>query len=515
MTSMKYFCGVLILVGSFLVSACGNSASPISDVPGTVENDTVEPRLLSMEFLAADNPQEMVENVVCDIVGDSIVHCWIPNFMQHKRLIPTFTFSGDRVYFDSRLAESGISVIDFKAPVNLAVSSLDKLKQYTVYVHSFTGLPVLWIEIQNRAEVISKDSYLNAHFTLVEDVVTRGAGDVLEMDGQIKGRGNSTWTGAKKPYRLKMNSGVSLLGEAKDKSWVLLANYLDKTMLRNATAFYLSSISCLDYTPKFHFVEVMMNGRYNGTYQLGDHLKISSDRVNVGEDGFLLEIDSKAEFDDVTVKVEHIENPVNIKDPDVGVDDDDYNYVRQYLAAADDALFGSRFTDPDEGWQKYLDINSFVDWYLINEITKNMDATFNTSCFMNLKRGGKLKMGPVWDFDLAMGNVYNTEISSPEGLWVVGSQWYTRLFQDPAFVAKVKERFNYFYAMRNEIINEMNLNAQYLKYSVRENDNKWHILYSSIGPNTDVWGSYVNEVQQMKVWLAKRFECLKTELSKF
>ena len=80
----------------------------------------------------------------------------------------------------------------------------------------------------------------------------------------------------------------------KDKSWVLLANFADKTMLRNYLAFYMGRISNLDYTPRSHFVELMLNGRYNGTYQLCEKLKISGDRVNVGDDGFLMEIDARA-----------------------------------------------------------------------------------------------------------------------------------------------------------------------------------------------------------------------------
>ena len=198
----------------------------------------------------------------------------------------------------------------------------------------------------------------------------------------------------------------------------------------------------------------------------------------------------------------------------MAIGDGNYHYIRQFLSDADAALFSEKFTDSEHGWQKYLDINSFVDWYLINEITKNLDAIFTTSCFMSLKRGDKLKMGPLWDFDLAMGNVYNSDVSSPEGLWVIKSQWYSRLFQDPVFVAKVKERFNYFYSRQNDIFNDINLNAQYLRYSVRENDYKWNILYSSIGPNTDVWGNYTNEVQHIKVWLTQRFENLKKEFSR-
>ena len=162
---------------------------------------------------------------------------------------------------------------------------------------------------------------------------------VTEADVKIKGRGNSTWAMAKKPYALKFDEKISLLDEPKDKSWVLLANYADKTSLRNQTAFYMGSISNLDYTPRFHFVDLMLNGRYNGTYQLGEKIKISKDRVNVGDDGFLLEIDAKAGADEITFYTNHLNHPVNIKDPDVEVDDENYNYIKDYVITAEDALF--------------------------------------------------------------------------------------------------------------------------------------------------------------------------------
>jgi hypothetical protein len=99
----------------------------------------------------------------------------------------------------------------------------------------------------------------------------------------------------KKPYRLKFENKIALFGEEKDKSWVMLANYYDKTMIRNQIAFYMGKSSNLEYTPKFHYVELILNGRYNGTYQLGDKIKVGSNRVNVGDDGFLLEVDGTAE----------------------------------------------------------------------------------------------------------------------------------------------------------------------------------------------------------------------------
>ncbi|MDE6298342.1 MAG: CotH kinase family protein, partial [Muribaculaceae bacterium] len=481
-----------------------------------IDSNIVIPKLLSMEFRAVNNPKDLIEDAVCTIVGDSVVDCWIPNITDSKQLIANLSFDGDKVMADNQELESGNTIIDYRAPVKLEVLSAEDKKEYTVYVHAFTGLPILWIETEGREEIVSKEDYLKAHFRLVEDVVTRGPGDVIEVEGKIKGRGNSTWKMDKKPYRLKFDSKVSFLDEPKDKSWVLLANYTDKTSLRNATALFMGSISNLEYTPRFHFVDVMLNGRYNGTYQLGDKIKISKDRVNVGDDGFLMEIDSKAvdESDARYFMVSHIEQPVNIKDPDVEYGDEAFNYAKDFVTLADKVLFSDNFTDPEEGWQKYLDIDSFVDWYLINEITKNNDGIFYSSCYMNLKRGGKLRMGPLWDFDVALGNVDYNKNYEVEGLWVYKVRWYNRLFEDPEFKARVKERFDYFYGRRDDILKEINENARYLKLSVIEDENRWHTFYNYTWPNYDIWGSYMNEVQSMKTWLSRRFEWLKTEFDK-
>ena len=88
------------------------------------------------------------------------------------------------------------------------------------------------------------------------------------------------------------------------------------------------------------------------------------------------------------------------------------------------------------------------------------------------------------------------------------------MFEDPEFVAKVKERFNYFYCRRDDIMREINANANYLKYAVQENENRWHTFYTYTWPNYDIWGSYNNEVQSMKEWLNARFEWLKGEFDK-
>ena len=479
--------------------------------------DRVEPRLLTMEFVKADNPS-LKENVKCKIIGDSIIECWLPGLLNEKLLKPRFTFEGTMVVIDGFEAESGKTEIDFTRPRTVAVAVSNKIQYYTIFVHSYTGLPLMFITTDGYKEVTSKEVYLSATMNLREDVKTRAAGDVIESRVNIKGRGNSSWKFPKKPFRLKFDEKISLLDMHKDKSWVLLANYNDKSMLRNSLAFYMSSISNLDYTPESHFVELIFNNKHWGTYLLCEKVKISNHRVAVGDDGFLLEIDSRAssEADSRYFVVSHLENVVNIKDPEVAYGDANYNYAKDFVMKADNALFSNNFTDPKTGWQAYMDMDSFVDWYLIHEIGKNLDSNFDTSCYMHLARGGKLMMGPVWDMDVAFGNMSQTNQScyKPTGFHIKSTQWYTRLFRDPAFVKRVKERFNYFYRHQNDILANVNADAQYLKYSAQENNEVWHLFNVKTWPNYNIWGSYQNEVQELKTWFTTRMEWLKSEFDK-
>jgi hypothetical protein len=489
------------VIVAIVLCSCSGDKDPVElDLPESV------PELKSFKFLTADNPLLLKEDVDGYIVGDSIVECWAHYIMESKKLIPVFDFNGNVLTINGEAAESGVTPIDFSTPSKLKIDN----KIYTVYMHSFTGLPILWIDTDNEQPIDSKEVYINAHFRLKEDVVTRGVGSVIDVDGQIRGRGNSTWTNyPKKPYRLKLKSKTSLLDMPEDKNWVLLANYSDKTLMRNDIALYLGEQSKLDYTPRNHFVEVILNGSYIGNYQLTEQIKISKNKVAVGDNGFLLEVDAKAASDDVTFRVSHLSKPINIKDPDVTKGDEDYNFVVDFVTKADEALFSENFKDKDTGYPHYFDVDSFVDWYLINEITKNNDAILYTSCYLHLRRGDKLKMGPLWDFDIAFGNVNYNGCDDPEGLWIYKASWFQRLFEDPDFVSMVKERFEYFYSIKDEIYSRMDENMAYLRYSVSENNDKWGVLYDNTWPENDIWDNYKNEVDTMKQWLEKRMEWLK------
>lgn len=520
----QYFCLILLVV---IIPLGGESCSSESAYQANEafyaitekdKSDSESPKILSMSFEKDNNSYQLINDEVCKIVGDSVIECLARYLMPDKNLIATIVYDGDEILLNGEKAFSGVTSCDYDKPVKLTVCKGKQKKDYSVYVYSFTGLPILWIETQNRSEIVSKEEYINAFLKFEDNNNSRNENRIIESYLKIKGRGNSSWVNSpKKCFRLKFDEKISFLDEPKDKAWVLISNYFDKTMIRNKLAYYMGEISNMDYSPKFHYVELMLNGRYHGSYILGDKLKISKHRVNVGDNGFLVEIDAKAVSENgIYFYTKNLLRPVNIKDPDLEFGDDNYIYIKNYFEETERVLFSDNFKDPHKGWQKFLDMNSFVDWWIIHEISKNADAlAFGQSCYMNLQRGGKLKMGPVWDFDQSFGNNNASYIYPIDGFIYLDydNKWYIRLFEDPAFIKRVKERYDFFYKQKELFLNFIDHNANYLHHSITENEERWNILNSFIPTvNRDVWGSYNNEVQYLKTWLGQRMDWLKTAI---
>ena len=414
----------------------------------------VEPYLYSMEFVAADNPYQLIENTTCTIIGDSAVECRILNITEDKILIPRFTFQGSAVTINVVESESGVTQFDFSSPVVLSVITASKIKDYVVCVNSYTGLPSVWLSTNSHVNVANANQYYGGSIKVIDGAKTRAGSSVIKASVKIMGLSPIRWYRpdyilsnsedlllAKNGYMIKFNNGISLFNDPKGATWRILPNLDDLTFLHNQTAFYMGKISNLDYTPRAHHVDMLLNGRYYGNYLMIERPEISEDRVNIASDGIILNVGS-----DESGKYfysNYLEHPVTVMIPG-SPSAETVAYANEFVVNAENALFSSSFADASSGWQKYMDIDSFVDWYLINEIAKNPDGAFKTNCLMNLEKGGKLKMGPLWDFEEAFGNT--SKNISPEGFVIKNTNWYSRLFQDPAFVAKVKERFDYFYA---------------------------------------------------------------------
>ncbi|WP_179336207.1 CotH kinase family protein [Winogradskyella costae] len=370
-------------------------------------------------------------------------------------------------------------------------------------------LPIISIMTENLQPVISRDDYITGEV----EITSSNEDENLVLGLEIRGRGNSTWQFPKKPYQIKFDDKEKILGMAKDKKWVLLANYSDKTMLRNEVAFNLSRFSDLDWTPDARSVELFINNEYVGVYQIVQKVEESSNRVDIGDNGYLLEVDQLSRLDPDDVYFETNNYLFNIKEPNLDAGDDQYNIINNYIQLTENILLGDNFTDPVEGYVKYIDVDSFIDWYLINEITKNNDAIFYSSVYMNYTPGGKLKMGPVWDYDISMGNINYNNNETTDGFWIKNATWYSRLFEDPNFVSKVKSRFNYFYDNRNLFQEHIDSSALSLSQSQERNFFKWPILGTYVWPNNVFFPTYDEEVVYLKDWLNDRLEWLNNNLN--
>ena len=365
------------------------------------------------------------------------------------------------------------------------------------------------IMTENLQPVISRDDYIAGEIT----ISNINEDEDLVLDLEIRGRGNSTWTFPKKPYQIRFEDKQSILGMAKDKKWILLANYSDKTMLRNEVAFNLSRFSNLDWTPDSRSVELYINHEYVGVYQIVQKVEETSNRVNIGNDGYLLEVDQLSRLDEDDVYFESNNYLFNIKEPKLDAGDDEYNIINEYIQLTENTLLGDNFTDPVDGYEKYIDVASFIDWYLINEITKNNDAIFFSSVFMNYIPGGKLKMGPVWDYDISLGNINFNNNETTDGFWIKNATWYARLFEDPNFVSKVKSRFNYFYNNKNIFLEQIDSSALSLSQAQARNFSTWPILGTYVWPNNVYFPTYNEEVVYLKEWLNERLEWLNVSLN--
>ena len=503
--SVLLFC----LIG--LLSSC--QEEEVIPLPSTQKSFT------NFSFLAANNPGFLSEDWSY-VIHENHVNAMFPPGLRTDSLVASFSSTAAAVLTDTVVQRSDTTVNDFTTPTVYTLMAEDSsTATYEIRSHLFTGVPVVYIDTEGQAPIASKDEYIDGRITIIAN--GQGEENVSGADIEIRGRGNTTWKMSKKPYRFRFSERTEVLGMPEHKVWILLANFSDKTLLRNHTAFQLSQRFGLVYTPRSQFVDLWLNGAYQGNYQLTEQIKIDESRLNIDElkaddvsndkitGGYLLEIDGRRD-EDASFRTTQGERFV-IKSPDEDVPEQTA-YIRQYVQAAEDALFADSFTDAQQGYAQYLDTESFVDWYLLNELTKNTDAKFANSVYVHKPRGGKLTMGPVWDYDIGMGNVDYSPGQFTEGWYIREASWIKRLFEDPAFAQRVAARWQVLKPQVDQVIADIDQEAAYLHQSQQLNFRRWTILGYKVWPNPVATGSYAGEVAYLKDWLTKRVAWMDSQL---
>ena len=359
----------------------------------------------------------------------------------------------------------------------------------------------------------------------------------------IEIRGSSSQMFPKKQYGIETRDAlgedldVALLGMPKESDWVLSASYSDKTLLHNVLAFKLAN-DLGHYASRTRYCEVILNGDYHGVYMLMEKIKRDKNRVNVSKmeaaniageavtGGYIFKIDKTAgsstqgwysahlPYADAWQKIYFQYDYPNEDD----IVPEQKAYLQNYTRAFEDLMARADYADPQNGYAQMLEVASFVDYFILQEIAHNVDG-YRLSAFMHKDRDSqnpKLKMGPLWDFDLAFGNADYYDGANVNGLQVtfqVRSDafqlpfWWTKFMQDSSFVNAIKARWQ---QLREDVITVPRVHAyidsvaNYLDEAQIRNFQRWPILGTYVWPNAYIGQTYGDELRHLKDWLQAR-----------
>lgn len=405
------------------------------------------------------------------------------------------------------------------------------------------GIPVLSITLTGEGEESPSDAFdainnspdhsVGRAGTLSLSVPAGYAGDysaeALQNLGPIsiehmRGRGNSTWEENKKAYKIKLSKGADLLGMGSNKHWVLLANSMDASFLRNRVASYLGSALGLEFTPKMLPVDLVVNGNYNGSYFLSEHVRIGKTRVNIdelkpGDDsepaitgGYLLAMTPKAdEPEENRITTAH-EVQFCGDDPDFGPDGSGTEaqkaYLAGYLQQVEDAIYGDGFADANGvRWDEYMDLVSTAKYWWVQELMGNSpDAYWTPSTYLYKKRDGKLYWGPLWDFDQSANN-------ATDGLTYTSTPWldYLRSF-DPVYQDELRTTWTQLDAIIEDVVKPGGVLDQYAN-EIRTSWQADFDLWVKDTPAGPFAATFDENVEQLRAWLSQRRDWINANIA--
>ena len=463
------------------------------------------------------------------------INVMIP-YLYDFKLVPTFTVaSGATVTVDGKTVTSGSTEVDFTGGATMTVSTADDYRDYKVTL-SNTGLPVVVIEHDREAgdfSEVKKSGLFGKTLNKFVDFYIRGKDtdwvesdkiSVYYPDGTVnvdhaacgvRLRGNTTQEYPKKPFAIKLTSGASVLGMPSHKRWVLLANWLDHSMIRNTVAFDIahaieSAVKSnnlaqgIPWNVHGYNVELVVDGHYVGNYYLCEQIKIDGNRLNIkkpydAEDnpaafadcGYLLEFDMK---EDTDIKYTTSNGAwVKFKN-DEPESSDIYKAVSQKIQGIEDNLDAGNYTEAYNN----LDINSMVDQFLIWELTMNREYGDPGSVYMFMDGNGKLSAGPVWDFDRGtfqnqekaedLGNSESYRIK-PDNAWMFQRSqesetysyiWYRQLAKDTEFQNVVKTRWAVIYPSLKAVVNTIEAYREPMRASFEYDSAMWPTSKSDV-----------------------------------
>ena len=399
-----------------------------------------------------------------------------------------------------------------------------------------TNLPDVIIHTTNAVDIVSKEEYVKGIVAFISENGTKIYSDSLE----IRGRGNASWGFPKKPYRMKLYNKTDVLGlPAKERNWTLINNYGDKTLMRNLLAFDLSQRLQMPYTPAGVPVNLYLNGEFKGCYQLCDNIEVATNRVDITKmspndvslpnisGGYCIEMDAYW-YSENLYFFSRRGVPLSFKYPKIDeINTAQFNYIQDHFNLMEAAVFATNYKDPVYGYRKYIDLETFIRFFLVGEISGDTD-TYWQSYLYKKRNNDRFFFGPVWDFDLAYENDNRTyPINTRTGSnWIYATtgsvmngsvrDMINRLFTDVEFVNQMKSIYAYYrdqkFITEEVLLGVVDDYASELEASQKLNFMRWNILNSIVHQNPKTYGSYAGEVENVKNYIRGRIRWMDIKL---
>lgn len=454
-------------------------------------------------IIKKDNHPHLWFDIASEIIGDTIYARTLKDTYVGA-LIPEFKHNGVKAIVNNVEQESGVTKLDFSKPITYSIEAENgEVKRYVVKFID-TGLPSVYL-FTNGQPILNKEDYVKGTLT-----ITSGFEGKVLYTGvtEVKGRGNSTWGMPKKPYRIKLDKKAELLGMPSDKSWALMANYGDQSLLRNDIAFEVSRRVGLEYTPKQKYVEFFLNGEYQGNYTITEHIKVGAHRVPIDEEngGFILEQDGYAYSEPVHfVTGKNI--PITVKFPDEDeITTEQYEYIKNHVGKFENSLFKIG-DEANTDYRTYFDLRSFVNYYLANEICGNTDMFWSMRMYKKSNADPKIYVGPVWDFDLGFNNDRRLD-DYQEKLMLQHAHnpraWINVFMNDPEFKKLVRSRWLEVKASLQNLPQYIDQQAKLISHSQPYNFKKWDVLGKNINQSWFTHTTHQGYVDFVRNFISKR-----------
>lgn len=328
--------------------------------------------------------------------------------------------------------------------------------------YPYAGIPRIVIETLNHQQIKDRETEIPAKL----QVWGEKAPESEVMDLTIRGRGNSTWNYPKKPYAIKFNEKQSFLDMPKAKKWVMLANYRDRTLIRNAVAFELARHTSLKWTPSGKFADVFLNGKFLGNYYICEKIEVKKNRLELETNGFLIEFDANYD-EDYKFRSSYKNFPINIKHPNEP-SNDEFVHIQSYIDTIECILYGSCL---NVNIQKYLNLHSAASYWIVQEVSQNEEIIHPKSLFAY--KDSNLNIGPVWDFD------WQTFTSLKKGLRNKNYFLLDSLRKNRTFIQIVKQEWNTSKHTIKSLTNFIDSISAYTFQSNEINHQLWPINTSS------------------------------------